>query len=60
MLGALVEELGVHVQHALEVEGAEAQHLVEVDLGLHRAEDGREGVDGLWGCMYVGGRLVAV
>jgi hypothetical protein len=45
----LVQELRLHVEHALEVEGPQAQHIVELDLGLLRTEDGREGVDGL-GC----------
>lgn len=47
VLGVFVEELGVNVEDALEVEGPQAQHLVEVHLGLHRAEDGRERVNGL-------------
>lgn len=54
VLGVLVEEFRVDVEHALQVEGAEAQHLVEVDLGLLRAVDGREGVDGLGVVRIVG------
>ena len=65
VLGVLVQELGLHVQHALEVEGADAEDLVELDLGLLRAEDGREAVDGLlwwyvWGCGRVCARLGAM
>ena len=47
VLAVRVEELGVHLEGALQVEGADVEHAVHGDLGPLATHDGRELVDRL-------------
>ena len=50
LLGGL-EEIGLEFQRAFQVEAADAEHLVERDIGIARAEDFRGGVHLLDACL---------